>query len=249
MNILLRVGVGLFGAAVAGFIGDKLYSEHHYDDDGFNSKGFDREGYDREGYDESGYNRDGYNRNGFNIEGFNREGYNSEGYDRDGYNFEGYNSRGFDCDGFGADGYDSYGYNRKGYNSLGVDRDGRDASFYSESIKYMRSLAQKAHGQMKQGELAYALRDIRVDAEKVLKAIIRHKGKIIEKDESLYVMICECRRSRLLPAELCDKLDGLRYQCNDTQHDTEIEKEYNEAHFCYKTLCEAIDYLETITLE
>lgn len=247
MNILFRVGVGLFGTAVAAFIGDKLYSEHHYGEDGFNPNGYDRDGYDRDGFNKDGFDREGYDRAGFGSRGFNREGYDCEGYDRHGYDSQGFNRRGFDRDGFDADGIDSSGYNRKGYNSLGVDRGGYDASFYSSSIKDMGELAQKAHRQMKQGELAYAFRDIRVDTEKVLKAVLRHNGKTIEKGESLNDMIYRCRKSKLIPAELCDKLDSLRFQCNDTQHDSEVEKEYNDAHFCYKTLCEAIDFLEEAT--
>lgn len=247
MNILLRVGAGLLGTAVAAFIGDKLYSEHYYNEDGFNPNGYDRDGYDREGFNEDGFDCEGYNRSGFDKRGFNRDGYDEEGYDRSGYDSQGFNRRGFDHDGFNADGLDSSGYNRKGYNDIGVDRSGFDSSYYSSSIKEMRELAQKAHGQMKQGELPYAFRDIRVDSEKVLKAVLRHSGKKIDKGENLSDMIYKCKQSKLVPLKLCEKLDSLRLQCNDTQHDTEVEKNYNEAHFCYKTLCEAIDFLEEAT--
>lgn len=247
MNILLRFVAGLSGTAVAAFIGDKLYSEHYYKEDGFNPNGYDRDGYDREGFNEDGFDREGYNRAGFDKRGFNRDGYDQEGYDRSGYDSQGFDRRGFDHNGFNSDGLDSSGYNRKGYNNDGIDRVGFDFGYYSSAIKEMRELAQKAHGQMKRGELPYAFRDIRVDAEKVLKAILRHNGKRIDKGENLSDMIYKCKRSKLVPLELCEKLDGLRFQCNDTQHDTEVEKSYNEAHFCYKTLCEAIDYLEEIT--
>lgn len=247
MNILFKGGASLLGVAIAALVGDKLYSEHHYGEDGFNPKGFDRDGYDRDGFNKDGFDREGYDREGFDKKGFSRDGFDREGYDRCGFDSQGFDRRGFDCEGFDAEGIDSSGYNRKGYNSLGLDRGGYDSGSYKASIEDMREMAQKAHGQMKQGELPYAFRDIRVDAEKVLKAILRHHGKRVEKGESLSDMIYRCRRSKLVPADLCENLDGLRFQCNDAQHDTGVEKGYNDAHFCYKTLCEAIDYLEETT--
>lgn len=247
MNMLVKVGGGVLGAALAALIGDKVYSAHHYDEDGFNANGFDRGGYDREGFNREGYDREGYDREGYDQKGFNREGFDREGYDRRGFDSRGFNRRGFDCDGFDINGYDSDGFDRKGYNNLGLDRSDRDSSYYRSSIREMRELAQKAHRQMKQGEFAYAFRDIRVDSEKALKAILGHRGKVVEKGESLNSMIYRCRRYKLIPADLSEKLDGLRFQCNDAQHDTEVEKNYNDAHFCYKTLCETIDYLESTT--
>ena len=247
MNMLVRIGGGVLGAALAALIGDRIYSAHHYDEDGFNANGFDREGYDREGFNREGYDREGYDQDGYDHKGFDREGFDREGYDRRGFNSLGFNKRGFDRDGFDIDGYDSDGFDRKGYNRLGLDRGDHDSGYYRSSIVEMRELAKKAHRQMKQGELAYAFRDIRVDSEKALKAILRHRGKTVEKGESLNSMICRCRMYKLIPADLSEKLDGLRFQCNDAQHDTEVEKDYNDAHFCYRTLCETIDYLESTT--
>lgn len=265
MNAIGRSVVGLAtlaGTAIVGFVGSKLIDRYHYDEDGYNSLGFDRDGYNRagfardgfdcegfddEGYDRDGYDWEGYSRQGLDIDGFNREGLDNEGYDRLGYNVQGFDRRGLDRDGFDAHGYDSKGFDRRGYNALGEDRSGHDSEYYETIIAEMRQLARKAHGQMKQGEFAYALRDIRVDTERVLKAIIEHKGKGLEEFDNLSSMISKCRRSKFISEELCEKLDGLRGQCNDTQHDTRKEKNYDQVHFCYMTLNEAIDRLEALT--
>ena len=195
----------------------KAYWPKRYDADGYDAEGFDRWGYDREGFNREGLDRGGYNRKGFNRFGFSRDGFNAEGLDRK-------------------------GYDRRGYNSDGLDRSGHGSEHYEREIERIKSLAEKAHGRMKEYEFPYALHDIRNGFEIASRCIIEHWKGTSYLRKTLSGNLDRCKK--YLGEELYEKARSAVRHCNDTQHDSEpkrAEKTFNQVFFCYKTLLEVAE--------
>lgn len=214
--------------------------------DGYNSSGYNRSGFDREGFDKKGFDQTGFNKSGFDRHGYDKEGYNSSGYNRRGFNREGRDIRGFDVQGFDVDGFNRFGYDQFGYDRKGNDISGHSRNYYRTKVSEMQENSQSAHKQMKSGEFAYALRDIRVGLEKGIKAVLAHSYGNGCEGNTLNQNLEICSYKRIFDQEFISKLHEAKNHCNDLAHE-DCDKEYNQVHFCYKVLEELTSELIKMT--
>lgn len=238
VTALVGIGIGIKAACDNGI----------YNEDGFNNRGFNREGYDRDGYDKDGYNSAGYDRNGRDKDGYDKEGYDVAGYDVAGYDRDGRDRRGYDRRGYDKEGYDEDGFNSQGYKSNGLDCSDYGKEYYMQKIKEAKELLQSAAREMKRGELPYALHDIRIGLEKCIKCIIEHRIGEEYCEGTLHHNIEVCSEHELFSDAFIEKLMSAKNHCNDAQHDSDIEKGYNQVYFSYKVLEEVLELLERRTV-
>ena len=99
---------------------------------------------------------------------------------------------------------------------------------------------------MKQGNFEYALRDIRVGIEIGISCILLHKIGSEFEDKSLKQRIETCESHGIFDCYYTKQLLSAKNHCNDTMHGN-CDKDYNQVHFCYKTLEEIIDTLQIMT--
>ena len=167
---------------------------------------------------------------------YDTEGYNRQGFDKDGYDREGYNKNGFDRFGYDKNGFDSDGFDQNGYDIMGVDRSEHTCMYYADKYKEIRECLNKAKTQMKREEFGYALHDIRIGLEKGVKCVIAHfKGDEYISD-SLDENITFCKYNGLIEREFVEELYDAKNHCNELQHDSLVQKEYNQVYFAYKVL-------------
>lgn len=244
---LVATAVGTAAAT----IGTAIKKKYTYDEEGYNASGYDRHGFDKDGYNKHGYNKDGYNSYGYDSKGYDKNGYNKEGFDNKGYDKQGYNANGYDKNGYDKKGYDRYGYNingyncngfnrsgydKKGYNARGKDIGGNSKLFYASKYKEIEQLLNKTKSQMNNQEFSYALHDIRVGLEIGIKCIIQHLSGEERSDQTLSSNITYCKEKGLLDKDFVEKLYSAKNHCNEAQHDSGKQKEYNQVYFSYKVL-------------
>ena len=218
----LIVAAGAF--VICGIV--HLVRANYYGIDGYNGYGYDRNGRDRDGFDREGFDSDGYDRQGFDHLGWDREGYSQFGFDKDGFDRNGRDRKGFDRFGFCPAGIDRGGINRQGAEKIILD---------------VEKLKNRAWVEMKASGFREALANIRTGIDHCVMLILKHRtGRDFDDyDSNMQSRIEKCRYYNVLNDDEVCKLQEARKHSNAI-HNLQINKEFNQVYFCFKTLEELI---------